>query len=399
MQELETALSVSQLNEIINRIFKAEEMLHNICVAGEVSGMSVSGPHAYFTLKDEKAQLQCCCFSYLKTYTPKNGEYIIATGSPDFYIKGGRLSFNVEYIRPFGLGGLYQKIEELKLRLRDKGVFDESKKAAIPRFADNICVVTSKNGAVIRDIATTVRKKNTRVSLTVCDVRVQGERAVEDICRALKNVDRLGFDIVIIARGGGSLEDLMPFYSEEVAMAVYGMRTPTISAVGHETDFSICDMAADYRAPTPTAAAEYAAYDENALKQAYAALLLRMNRQIAKTLEHKRKALVSAARALSANGKGIVSERSAELKRLTAGLVSNMNSIIQKKRSAIERLSAMLDKLSPIKRLESGYFKIERNKLPVSGVSTLKDGDRVRIFGFDGFADAGITGNPKKTKK
>jgi exodeoxyribonuclease VII large subunit len=387
----EIIVSVHELNDVINRIFKSEEMLHGVCVAGEISGISVSGPHAYFTLKDELAQLNCCCFSYKKTYFPKNGEAVIARGSPDYWVKGGRLSFNVDSIRPSGEGLLYRRIEELKAKLKAAGVFDEDKKIPVPQFADNICVVTSKTGAVIRDIVKTVRKKNKSLNITVCDVRVQGERAAEDIARALKNVDKAGFDVVIIARGGGSLEDLMPFYSEEVALAVYAMKTPVISAVGHETDFSICDMAADLRMPTPTAAAEYAAFDEDALKAEILSGLLRAKRLIRNNFEYKRSRLISAVRAVVAAANAGVSERLAYLKSLNFRMSSAAAAVLAKKKGDAERALVALEKAGPIGRLKSGYFKLEKDGETVPEIAGLKLGDDVKIYGIDGAARASVT--------
>ncbi|MDR3262725.1 MAG: exodeoxyribonuclease VII large subunit [Clostridiales bacterium] len=389
-------LTVTELNEIINRIFKSEEMLHDIFIVGEISGINISGAHAYFTLKDESSQLSCCCFSYRKTYVPKNGEAVIVQGSPDYYVKGGRLSFNVGGIEPYGQGLLYKKIEELKEKLSRAGVFDADNKIPVPRYADNVCIVTSKSGAVIRDIITTVRKKNKGLNITVCDVRVQGDRAADDIARALKNVDKLGFDIVVVARGGGSLEDLMPFYSEEVATAVFNMKTPVISAVGHETDFSICDMAADLRMPTPTAAAEYIAFDEQALKDVIIAFIRRQKQLVSNNYEYKKIRLVSALKSLSADAGKLTSNKLMLLKASVSALVGNAAALLAYKRSLFEKAAIALDKSSPLKRLESGYFKIEKQGLPQVGVSGMKDGDRITIFGADGTAGAVVCGGAEK---
>ena len=390
IEPYEDALSVAELNEIISRIFKSEEMLHGIYVRGEISGFKASGVHAYFTLKDESAQIQCCCFSYRKTYVPKNGEAVILKATPDYWAPGGRLSLVVETVTPYGLGILYQKIQETKERLKALGVFDEDKKALIPTYPDSVCVVTSKSGAVIRDIITTVRRKNRRIDITVCDVRVQGERAEEDICRALKNIDGLGFDVVIIARGGGSLEDLMPFYGAKLAVAVSEMKTPVISAVGHETDFSICDMAADLRAATPTAAAEYIAYDESALKNAVEDADRRMKRLIIGVLERKRLNLISAIKSLHINAAGLLAEKRLRFVKAAEALSRRAEAVYISKSDKLGRFTLALDKLSPLKLLSSGYFKLEKQGLPIAGVSKLGAGDVVTLYGFDGSAEAEI---------
>jgi exodeoxyribonuclease VII large subunit len=365
-------------------------MLHGIFVAGEISGLSFSGPHAYFTLKDENSQLNCCCFSFRKTYIPKSGESVIIAGSPDYWVKGGRLSFNVDSIRPLGIGLLYRKIEELKLKLRAEGVFDEDKKKPIPRFSENICVVTSKSGAVIHDIEKTIRKKNKSLNITVCDVRVQGDRAAEDIVRALKNVDKLGFDAVIVARGGGSLEDLMPFYSEEVARAVFAMKTPIISAVGHETDFSICDMAADLRAPTPTAAAEYIAYDEDALRNHILNTLSRQRQLTLTNYENKKNKLLSALKTASFCAERMVGDRLMRLKNANLKAAAAAAAMLADKRNSVEKAMVSLEKSSPLSRLRAGYFKVEKDEKTVSKISDMAKGDEVKIFGTDGIARANI---------
>jgi len=213
-------------------------------VFGEVSGFKFSGPHAYFTLKDKNSQLSCVCFYAAKTYNPKDGESVIIRGELDYYLKGGRLSLKANSIQPVGQGLLFLEFERLKAMLQKEGLFDAEHKKAIPAYPRNVLVVTSKTGAVIRDIVTTVRRKNPVINIVVRDVRVQGEGAGKDIAGVLRRVDLLGYDVIIIARGGGSLEDLAPFYDEELVRAVYAMNTPVISAVGHETDFSLCDFVA-----------------------------------------------------------------------------------------------------------------------------------------------------------
>jgi exodeoxyribonuclease VII large subunit len=257
---MDKTLSVLQLNTFILRIIEKEGLLHNINVYGEIS--AISGAHAYFTLKDKDAQISCVCFNARKTYVPSaEGESVIIQGSIDYYVKGGKLSLNVNTIQPVGKGLLHIKLEQLKLKLQAEGLFAAEHKKPIPRFAKRVAVVTSVSGAVIRDIITTVRKKNSIIDIDVFDVRVQGDTASSDIIRGLTAVDNLAYDCIILARGGGSLEDLMPFNDERLARVIYALNTPIVSAVGHETDFSISDFVADARAATPTAAAELVAYD------------------------------------------------------------------------------------------------------------------------------------------
>lgn len=258
-----TYFTVSQVAKFIFDVFEAETYLHNICIYGEVSGYKISQNHAYFTLKDENCQIQCSCFNYRKTYVPKDGETVIIKGSPNFYQKGGRLSFVVDFIEPRGKGDLFLKIEELKRKLKEEGLFEEAYKKSIPAYCKTVGVVTSKTGAVIRDINTTIRRYNKAIDIILYDAKVQGVGAVEEMIDGITALDKLNLDAIIIARGGGSVEDLMPFNDERLARTIFSAVTPIISAVGHETDFTICDFVADKRAATPTAAAELVAYSQS----------------------------------------------------------------------------------------------------------------------------------------
>lgn len=194
-------ISVTVLNQYIHDVFVAEEMLRGITLCGEVSGLRTSGGHAYFVMKDANAQVQCCCFRYAKTYLPKEGETVLAKGSVDYYAKGGRLSFNIDEIKPFGEGFAALKLAQLKQRLLEEGYFDDSHKVAIPEFCSKICVLTSASGAVIRDIVTTVRKVNNVIDIVVRDIPVQGAACADAVVRELAVVDKLGFDAIVIARG------------------------------------------------------------------------------------------------------------------------------------------------------------------------------------------------------
>ena len=260
-------LSVSIVNMYIHNVFVAEEMLHDIDVVGEVSGISVVRGHAYFTLKDKDAQIACNSFNCAKTYVPKNGELVIVRGSVSYYEKNGRLSLNADKIVPYGAGLIAMQLEQLKKKLSEEGIFDESHKKLIPKYCKNVCVLTSTTGAVIRDIITTVRRYNNVIDINVYGVQVQGESSAESVRKALEITDKLGFDVIIIARGGGSAEDLMPFNDEKLVWSIYAAETPIISAVGHETDFTLCDFVADARAATPTAAAELIAFDVSEIKK------------------------------------------------------------------------------------------------------------------------------------
>ena len=251
------AISVSKLNTYIKQIFDAEELLHNIAVVGEVFGVSTSRNVIYFSLKDENATLPCVCFYPNYIDFIKEGNKVIVTGSPNFYIKGGKLSFNVVKVENVGQGKLYEEFIKLKQKLADEGLFDQSHKKTIPKDIKRIGVITSREGAVIQDIKNVSWRRNPSVDIVLYNTKVQGNNAENEIANA---IDKLGqypnIDVIIVARGGGSLEDLWAYNTEIVAKATYNCPKPIISAVGHETDFTIIDFVSDLRAPTPSAAAE-----------------------------------------------------------------------------------------------------------------------------------------------
>ncbi len=403
-------LTVTDFTTVLKRIFYAEDMLKNIAVLGEVSGFKVSGGHAYFTLKDKDAALPCSCFYVAKTHVPKDGDSVICVGSPDYYQKGGRFSFVVSKIEPYGEGLLFKQIEELKKRLLAEGIFDPNVKKPIPKFCKQVCVVTSKTGAVIRDIVKTVRLKNPVIDIVVKDVRVQGAGAEREIAAALTAVDKLGFDAVILARGGGSLEDLMPFYTEEVARAIYAMQTPIISAVGHETDFSIADMAADLRAATPTAAGEAVAYDYYMLRQNIFDILSRQKASVGakvlsgfqktkylatsinlKTGKHLEQS-VARIRMMNLSMKNIVGAKltsgGRDVEKCLLYMQKSAEAKILAKTHLIEKTLAELDAKSPVKTLQKGYFKIYADEKPLTSVAEINVGDKIKARGRDGYLEA-----------
>ena len=383
-------ISVTVLNQYIHDVFVAEEMLHGITLCGEVSGLRTSGGHAYFVMKDENAQIQCSCFRYAKTYLPKIGETILARGSVDYYAKGGRLSFNIDEIKPFGEGLASLKLAQLKQRLLEEGYFDDSHKIAIPEYCFKICVLTSASGAVIRDIVTTVRRVNGIIDIAVRDIPVQGAGCADAVVRELAVVDKLGFDAIIIARGGGSAEDLMPFNEEKVVKAVYAAKTPVISAVGHETDFTLCDFAADVRAATPTAAAQLVAFDVSELL----AYIAEKARAMYGAVELKQQ---SAMNALKTCGNAIASivllncsklERKSEL--LSHNMTKAVENLISDASSALKAAVTRLSDVNPANILAKGYFALSKEGKRVSGVGSLLPGDEIEVRGHDGQALAKI---------
>lgn len=389
-------VTVTEFCTVIKRIFYAEEMLHNIAIVGEISGFRSSGAHSYFNLKDSGAVLPCSCFKFRKTYVPKEGEKVIVIGTPDYYMPSGRFSLIVNKIEAQGIGLLFQRIEELKTKLTAEGVFAEAHKIAIPKYPRNVIVVTSKSGAVIRDICRTVRKKNDIIDIVVKDVKVQGEFAAAEITEALYAVDKLGYDCCILARGGGSLEDLMPFYDEKVVRAVYDMTTPIISAIGHETDYSLCDFAADARCATPTAAGELIAYDQREIAADVYEKINRALKNIKTNLSDAENRTKLLATAVGGGMDKLYRDDMARLRMADTRLLNAVTTLQTGREYSVDKALTALDKLNPTRILKSGYFRVYSDNLPITSVESVKKGDKITVKGADGKIHADVTGIEKE---
>lgn len=394
----EKTVSVSEVNATVKACIDSP-VFQGLEVFGEVSGFKYSGPHAYFTLKDKFSQLSCVCFNARKTYNPKDGESVIVKGSLDYWIKGGRLSLQASSIEPVGQGALALEFERLKEKLKAEGLFDEAHKKPIPAYCKSVLVVTSKTGAVIRDIVTTVRRKNPVIDITVRDVRVQGEGAAHEISGVLKRVDSLGYDVIVIARGGGSLEDLAPFYDEELVRTVYSMSTPVVSAVGHETDFSLCDFVADRRAPTPTAAGELVAYDYYELVRAVKQDVSRLTLNAKRAFERKSSAAQLSFNKLRVKATSFYADKERKVERLLLSAKQLTERKIVNAETACRLLAGKLDGLSPLKVLSRGYFRLQIADRTISGVGDIKVGDEVKATGSDGAISATVTAVEYKDKQ
>ena len=255
------ALSVSELNEIVKNIFDAEELLSYIKVYGEVSNLAFVRNNLYFNLKDEGALIPCVMFG-ATSCSVKDGDQVMVTGGLKFYVKSGKLNLYATSIAPYGSGVLFKKFLELKNKLEQEGVFDEKYKKPIPKKIKTIGVITSTTGAVLHDIITVTQRRNPYLDIVVYPARVQGEGAENTIISGLRYFNREpDIDVVIIARGGGSIEDLAPFNTESLAREIIKIDKPVISAVGHETDFTICDFASSLRVATPSVAGEIVSED------------------------------------------------------------------------------------------------------------------------------------------
>lgn len=259
--------SITQINNYIKNIMESDVVLSNICIYGEVATYSESNNIAYFSLKDENGLINCVMFNASRFKRPSIGDVILATGGINYYAKMGKLTLNVFHIVPYGKGLLYEKFLELKNKLEAKGYFKEEIKKPIPKFVKTIGVVSSPTGAVIQDIRNVTRRRNNSVNIVLYPVKVQGVGSENEIAKGIEYFSKQrNVDVVIVARGGGSLEELQPFNSEIVADATYNCEIPIVSAVGHETDYTIIDFVSDLRAPTPSAAAELVVWSKEEFK-------------------------------------------------------------------------------------------------------------------------------------
>ena len=263
---MKEAITVSQLNKYIKNMFSENLVLNNVLVKGEVSNLKESKGNYYFVLKDSDSSIQCIIFTY---YSGQNvdvtllsdGSEVLIEGKVAVYEKGGTYSIYVSKVTATGLGEYYVKLEKLKKELYEKGMFDDIYKKPIPKYSNNIGVVTAKNGAAIKDIERTIFNKNPYANIFLYGSLVQGDAAYESIINGIMTLDKMGLDVIIIGRGGGSIEDLYTFNDERIAYAIFNAKTPIISAVGHEINESISDLVADLRCATPTAAGEAATFN------------------------------------------------------------------------------------------------------------------------------------------
>lgn len=386
---MQNVLSVTQLNGYIKAIFNAEEMLHDICVCGEVSGLSQRASNVFFDLKDENGKINCVAFGAI-TYIPKNGEAVIAFGSVSYWDRMGKLSFNVRSIKPLGEGALAIRLEQLKNRLREEGYFDEGHKNPVPQFPKRVCVVTSAAGAVKRDIITTVRAVNNYTDIDILDTPVQGVEAAGRLCAAIAAADKAEYDVIVIARGGGSMEELMPFNDEKLVKTIYAAKTPIISAVGHETDFTLCDMVADKRVPTPTAAGNLLAFDVRQLIAYIEDMVDCGRRALFDKISERRMRLQEVCMRMSSVSKERIASARGEIFALGAKMSYSARSLCDGSRGRLENAAIKLKMLDPRNMLSKGYFILHKGEKQLRGIAELSAGEIINIRGADGQAAAEI---------
>ena len=389
-------ISVSQLNKYIKNKVDQDEYLNNVLIKGEISNFKhhYTG-HMYFTLKDNNSLIKCIMF---KSYTPhlnfvpKDGMSVIVLGTVSVFERDGVYQIYCKAMQQEGIGDLYKEYEKLKAKLSEEGLFDESHKKKIPLYSKRIGVLTSETGSVIRDIINVSTRRNPNVYIKLLPVPVQGEVAGKKIADAINLMNERNLaDIIIVARGGGSLEDLWPFNEEIVARAIYNSELPVISAVGHETDFSISDFVADLRAPTPSAAAELAVPDIDELKIKLNSYNNRYKVALKKQLEYKRlKYEKCMTRRVFKEPLQRINESYLHVDTQEKNIENKFKLKIMQKRSEFQNVVEKIDALSPLKTLSRGYSIMEKNGKIIKSKKELNIGDEVNIKLYEGTTKAKI---------
>ena len=389
-------ITVTELNAYVKERFEEDEYLNNVLVKGEISNFKhhYTG-HMYFTLKDENSLIKCVMF---KTYTshldfvPKDGMKVMILGTVSVFERDGVYQIYAKALKQEGIGDLHAEYEKLKAKLEQEGLFNKEHKKAIPVMPKCIGVLTSNTGAVIRDIINVSTRRNPNVYIKLLPVPVQGQGAAEKIAEAIQimNKEKLA-DVLILARGGGSLEDLWPFNEEIVARAIYNSEIPVISAVGHETDFTIADFVSDLRAPTPSAAAELAVPNcseiqlklktyENRLKNSLYKKVEVMKLRYEKCM--KSKAYTSPLQKIN--------EYYMLIDKNEKALENKIQVILKEKKAYMIEWISKLDALSPLKTLSRGYSIVQKDNKMVKTVKELKQGDSIKLRLTDGEKEAKI---------
>lgn len=418
-------ISVSLINRYIKDVLEKDYKLRNLSIIGEISNLKMhQSGHWYFTLKDEFSRISAVMFS---SYASKvrikiqEGMKVIVSANIGLYEQGGTYQLYVTEIIPQGVGSLYVEFEKLKKKLFDEGLFDDSNKVKIPRFCQKIGIVTAPKGAAVKDIITTIKRRWPIAELVLIPSLVQGEGAAFSIVEALDIADKLNFDVIICGRGGGSIEDLWPFNEEIVARKIYSMKTPTVSAVGHEVDYTISDFVADLRAPTPTAAAEIVTPNQLEFSQ----LLLQIEKNLVSTFygkidlmtknvqnirkinvlnnidslySNKRMYLDNIQISILKLKEIFFNKLNSSLKEKQIILNNNFFTIYRNKNHFLENYASKIDLLSPLKIFKRGYAKVSINDAIVTSVKNICKDDILMITFNDGSVESKVVSKKEGQK-
>ena len=383
--------SVSQINKYIKNMFQNDYMLQRLEIRGEISNLKYhSSGHIYFTLKDENSAIKCVMFSqYARTlnFRFEEGMQVVVSGGADVYERDGSYQIYVKAAKQDGIGNLYEEFEKLKAKLAELGMFDPMYKQPIPKFSKTIGVITAPTGAAVRDIIDVSKRRNPGVQIILFPAIVQGKEAPASIIEGIHALEKLNVDVIILGRGGGSIEDLWGFNDEGVAQAIFDCQIPTISAVGHETDFTIADFVSDLRAPTPSAAAELANADVSALVRELRNKKELLTKDINHLLISYRQDIVNYSNRISAlSPSNRIKHKKEILIRLKELLQRDMDNLLVERKHALSLAAGRLDGLSPLKKLSSGYsFVTDENSKRVKSIEDVNVGDKLIVNVTDGF--------------
>lgn len=384
-------LTVSQLNFYVKSVLDSDPRLNYVFLCGEISNLTdhYRSGHIYLSLKDNKSVIRAVMFAgnarNLK-FKPMEGMKVICRGRVTLYEATGQYQYYIEDMQPDGIGALYQAYEQLKEKLQSKGLFDQSHKKPIPYCPKTIGVITSPTGAAVQDIKNILTRRFPSVNIILCPVLVQGDNAVPQLIDAVNKLNEYDLcDTIIIGRGGGSIEDLWAFNDENLAYAIYNSHIPVISAVGHETDFTICDFVSDLRAPTPSAGAELAVPDRNEILQNLDAQRQYLSSLMDKKLiENNNIVSEMTTKLLSLSPDDKIAKLYNDLDFLSQKYENNSNRIFQNTANKIELLATKLESLNPVSTLKRGYSVVTNNDKTVTSVKDVKNGDTLAINVTDG---------------
>lgn len=384
-------ITVSQLNAYINEIISRDSVLSDVWIRGEISGFKLykQSGHMYFTLKDENGILSCVLFksrSRKLDFVPEDGQEVLARGSISVFSPQGKYQLYVEEMRPYGMGELFRYLNQLKEELEIKGYFARENKKPLPLFARRVGIVTSQDGAALRDMWRILKSRHPGVEVILVHSSVQGAEAPYELAEGIRKLNEYGeVDVIIIGRGGGSVEDLMAFNAEEVVEAVYRSKIPVISAVGHEVDFCLADLAADERAATPTQAAQLAVPDMKKIGEEIESYRLRLQRLVEKKLLYCSQVLDNIMlRKIWQQPEYMLKSKKDYLDNVKKDLIRSMENVHRQKMHQFDLALSGLENLSPIKVLRRGYSVLLKDGKTVTDLDKIEIGDMLTARTADG---------------
>ena len=396
--------TVKQVNAYIKNMFTQDYMLNRIYVKGEVSNCKYhTSGHIYFSLKDESGTIACVMFAGQRgglSFRLSDGQQVVVLGGVNVYERSGSYQLYAREIRPDGDGALYERFQMLKKELEEMGMFAPEYKKPIPEYASRIGVVTAPTGAAVRDIMNIAARRNPYVQLILYPAKVQGEGAKESIVRGIRMLEAAQVDVMIVGRGGGSIEDLWAFNEEEVARAIFDCQIPIISAVGHETDTTIADYAADLRAPTPAAAAELAVYDYRQTQMRMQEYGLSLNRLLTQKVTMNRLRLKECQTKLKyLHPRYKLQVHRQRLDDLEDRLRKQMERRLTDSRHRLALYMEAMKGLSPIQKLNQGYSYVEgRDKTVIKSIKQVQPGDSLSVYVTDGVIHGTVTDRQKEER-